>query len=274
MRNKNARLTCQPANAHTRPPASDLGDGKFHSANASGFWHNGLERRKSDSIPSGNKVERTVQSLFLPGPAGRLESLLERPQPARKKLVGLVCHPHPLYGGTLHNKVVHHTALALQQLGLPVLRFNFRGAGLSQGNHDHGRGEADDVRAALAYLQEKFPRIDIVLAGFSFGAWVGLRVGCSEPRVSALIGVSLPADSSDLSYLAQCRKPKLFVQGTRDQFGSRPNVEAAVEQAAGPKELIWVEGADHFFAGHLDQLRQAIGNHFPLPLTPAAEPQE
>lgn len=208
-------------------------------------------------------MKRRVSSLFLPGPAGKLEALWEEPEQAQGEWAGLVCHPHPLHGGTLHNKVVHHVSLALQQRGLPVLRFNFRGAGASQGRHDHGRGEADDVRAALAYLAEKLPRAGVVLAGFSFGAWVGLRVGCDEQRVRALIGVGLPAEASDFSYLASCAKPKLFVQGTRDPYGSRRAVEAVVRQSAGPKEIIWLEGADHFFAGHLAALRQAILDHFP-----------
>lgn len=208
--------------------------------------------------------KRKVKSLFLEGPVGKLEGLWEEPEGARADLVGLVCHPHPLYGGTMHNKVVHHTSLALQERGLPVLRFNFRGAGKSQGVHDHGRGEADDVGAALDWLSAERPGAGIGLAGFSFGAWIGLRVGCGDERVRALIGVGLPADSSDLSYLAGCSKPKLFVQGTRDQYGSRGNVEQVVKAAADPKELIWVEGAEHFFAGHLVALRRAILDHFPV----------
>jgi len=208
-------------------------------------------------------LKRKVRSLFLDGPAGKLEALWEEPDGSRTDLAGLVCHPHPLYGGTLHNKVVHHTSLALQERGLAVLRFNFRGAGKSQGKHDQGRGEADDIRAALDWLAAERPGAGIVLAGFSFGAWVGLRVGCGDERVSALIGVGLPTDSSDLGYLAECGKPKLFVQGTRDQYGSRRRVEQVVKAAADPKELIWIEEADHFFAGHLVELRRAILDHFP-----------
>jgi alpha/beta superfamily hydrolase len=210
-------------------------------------------------------VKRKVHRLFLPGPAGKLEALWEERPSARADLVALVCHPHPLYGGTLHNKVVHHTARALQELGLAVLRFNFRGAGRSQGRHDQGHGEADDVRAALAWLKKKTPDAEVVLAGFSFGAWVGLRVGCDDAGVRVLIGVGLPANDSDFTYLADCSKPKLFVQGTRDQFGSLGAVEALVQNTAPPKELVWLEGADHFFAGHLDELRHAIRDHLPLP---------
>jgi alpha/beta superfamily hydrolase len=208
-------------------------------------------------------MKRKVELLTLAGPAGELEALWEEPRAARSDLAGLVCHPHPVYGGTLHNKVVHHTALALQERRLPVLRFNFRRAGRSQGQHDNGRGEADDVRAALSYLEEKRPQAGLVLAGFSFGAWVGLRVGCQDKRVQALIGVGLPADDSDLSYLASCRKPKLFVQGTRDQFGSRAAMEALLRAVHAPNELIWIEGADHFFTGRLKELRAAIRDHFP-----------
>ena len=209
-------------------------------------------------------TRHTVQSLSLPGPAGRLEALWERPPAARADLVGLVCHPHPLYGGTMHNKVVHHTARALRELGLRVLRFNFRGAGASEGRHDHGRGETDDVRAALDWLEEKTPGAALVLAGFSFGAWVGLRVGCQDKRVRALVGVGLPANNSEFPYLAACPKPKLFVQGTRDQFGGLGAMERVFAGAAEPKELAWIEGADHFFSGHLEALRQAITHNLPV----------
>lgn len=208
-------------------------------------------------------VTRKVQSKTLSGPAGRLEALWEEPSGARTDLAGLVCHPHPLYGGTLHNKVVHHISLALQERGLPVLRFNFRGAGKSEGKHDRGRGEGDDVRAALDWIASERPKAGIVLAGFSFGAWVGLRVGCQDERVHTLIGVGLPVDSSELDYLAGCAKPKLLVQGSRDQYGSKQNLERALNGAAGPKELLWIEDADHFFVGHLVELRRTIVDHFP-----------
>lgn len=209
-------------------------------------------------------MKRKVKSLFLQGPAGKLEALWEEPEGARSDLAGLVCHPHPLYSGTLHNKVVHHTALALQERGLRVLRFNFRSAGRSQGQHDYGRGETEDVNTALGYIQQNLPTAELVLAGFSFGAWVGLRVGCQDPRVRALLGIGLPANGRDLSYLAACQKPKLFVQGSRDQYGSGRALEALVATAAEPKELIWIDGADHFFAGHLKELRAAIRNHLPM----------
>lgn len=199
-----------------------------------------------------------IRSLFLEGPAGRLEALLNAGE-ADARYAALVCHPHPLYGGTMHNKVVYQAAKALHRRGVPVLRFNFRGTGLSEGEHDGGRGEQEDVRAALDYLAAAFPGRPILLAGFSFGAWVGLRVGCQDARVAELIGLGLPVDNSDMSYLRQCAKPKLIVQGGNDQYGSRANVEALFQTMAEPKRLVVVEGADHFFTGRLDEVGAAIG---------------
>lgn len=198
------------------------------------------------------------RALFLAGPAGRLEALLWTSDQAEPHFVALVCHPHPLFGGTMHNKVVYQAAKALHQRGAPVLRFNFRGAGASEGEHDRGVGEQDDVRVALDFLASEFPDKPIVLAGFSFGSWVGLRVGCEDSRVSRLIGLGVPVNNVDVSYLRSCAKPKLFIQGGNDQFGSRPNLEAIYLTLPEPKQIIFVDGADHFFAGQLDKVAQAI----------------
>jgi uncharacterized protein len=198
------------------------------------------------------------RTFFIEGPAGQLEAMLWTAREADPTLVALVCHPHPLFGGTMHNKVVYQAAKALHQSGLPVLRFNFRGAGLSEGEHDKGRGEQDDVRAAIGYLAEQFPGKPILLAGFSFGAWVGLRVGCEDSRVTQLIGMGIPVDNSDLNYLRTCAKPKLILQGGNDQFGSRANVEALFAAIPEPKRLVIVDGPDHFFVGKLDQIASAI----------------
>ncbi len=201
---------------------------------------------------------RTIETLR--GPAGRLEALLNAGQPDAP-YAALVCHPHPLGGGTMHNKVVYHTAKAFQSLGLPVLRFNFRGTGLSEGEHDHGRGEQDDVRAALDWLQQEFSR-PILFAGFSFGSFVGLRVCCGDARVPGLVGLGLPvhAEGRDYSYefLRECPQPKLFISGTRDQYGPQEKVAAVVSAAKSPAELVWIDDADHFFIGKLDQVRDAI----------------
>ena len=198
------------------------------------------------------------RSLFLEGPAGRLEALLWTSARADAPLAALVCHPHPLYGGTMHNKVVYQVAKTLHNHGLPVLRFNFRGAGLSEGAHDHGRGESGDVRAALDFLAKEFHARPLLLAGFSFGASVGLRVGCEDARVTALAGLGLPVNSTKLSYLNRCAKAKLFIQGGADQYGSRENVEELFSGAPEPKQVVYIESADHFFTGKLEQVDAAL----------------
>ena len=203
-------------------------------------------------------AETFHRNFFIAGPAGRLEALLWTVPVADPPLVAVVCHPHPLFGGTMHNKVVYQAAKVLHLRDIPVLRFNFRGAGQSEGIHDRGIGERDDVRAALDYLSAEFPQRPILLAGFSFGSVVGLRVGCADQRVSDLIGLGIPVDHSDLTYLHECEKPKLIVQGGNDQFGSRANVEALFETLPAPKKLVFVEGADHFFTGQLEKVRAAI----------------
>ena len=210
----------------------------------------------------------TIKSLFLDGPAGRLEALLNAGA-ENATHAAVVCHPHPLFGGTLHNKVVFHTMKALNSFGFPVLRFNFRGTGLSQGEHDHGNGEIEDVGAALDWLDAEF-HLPLLLAGFSFGAAVGLRAACPDERVKAVIGVGTPvapvaADTElprtySFDFLRECAKPKLFVSGARDQFGPRARLEALVASAADPKKLVVIEGADHFFEGRLRELREAIEN--------------
>jgi len=174
----------------------------------------------------------------------------------------LVCHPHPLYGGTLHNKVVFHAMKALNSFGFPVLRFNFRGAGLSQGEHDHGSGEEDDVRAALDWLDGEF-HLPVIFAGFSFGAAVGLRVACPDSRVKLVIGLGLPIAPTDdrtydCNFLGACSQPKLFVSGDRDQFGSPAQLQRVVAALPDPKKLVLVPGADHFFEGRLRELRDII----------------
>jgi alpha/beta superfamily hydrolase len=201
------------------------------------------------------------QNLFLEGPAGRLEAILWTPvQPASPSLAAVICHPHPLFGGTMHNKVVYNAAKTMDALGIPVWRFNFRGAGLSAGEHDKGRGEQDDVQAALDYLAAQFQGVPLLLAGFSFGSLVGLRVGCRDARIRELIGIGIPVNSSDFSFLLDCPKPKLFVHGANDKFGERKKVECVVAALPGENRLVVVEGADHFFVGHLDEFNGAIAN--------------
>ena len=205
-------------------------------------------------------VDARIKSFYLQGPAGRLEALLNVGSP-EATFAAVVAHPHPLFGGTMHNKVVYHAMKALNALGLPVLRFNFRGAGTSQGEHDYGRGEIEDVRAALDWLAAEFAK-PILFAGFSFGAAVGLRAACPDPRVAALVALGTPITADDRIYtyehLATCAKPKLFVSGENDQFASRQQLEAVVATMAEPKSFILIQGADHFFDGHLKQMRAAV----------------
>jgi uncharacterized protein len=203
----------------------------------------------------------TIRSLVLPGPAGRLEALLNGGSPNATH-AAVVCHPHPLYGGTLHNKVVFHTMKALNSFGFPVLRFNFRGTGLSEGEHSNGIGEVEDVRAVLDWLEHEFT-LPVVFAGFSFGAAVGLRAAYADDRVRGLIALGLPAVEVegrvyDFEFLRTCTKPKLFVSGSRDQFGPARKLEALVQTFADPKKLVRIEAGDHFFEGRLKELRTAI----------------
>jgi uncharacterized protein len=203
----------------------------------------------------------TIRSLFLDGPAGQLEALLNSGA-QNATHAGLVCHPHPLFGGTMHNKVVFHAMKALNSFGFPVLRFNFRGAGLSEGEHDHGHGEQDDVRAALDWLDQEF-HLPLIFAGFSFGAAIGLRVACADERVTATIGLGTPVNpvddrTYDFEFLRTCLKPKLFISGSRDQFGGRGKLESLVSGLPEPKKLVIIESADHFFEGRLKEMREAI----------------
>jgi alpha/beta superfamily hydrolase len=172
--------------------------------------------------------------------------------------VALVCHPHPMFGGTMHNKVVYRAAKSALLSGLPTLRFNFRGAGNSVGEFTGGEGERDDVRAALDYLTTHFPGLPVCLMGFSFGAWVGLEVGATDARVSTLVGLGVPVNMSDFNFLHGVRKPKLILQGTRDQYGSVAQVTELYASLAEPKQIHWVDGADHFFAGKLDEVQEVL----------------
>jgi alpha/beta superfamily hydrolase len=208
----------------------------------------------------------TIRSLFLQGPSGRLEALLNAGA-SDATHAAVVCHPHPLFGGTLHNKVVFHTMKALNGFGFPVLRFNFRGTGLSEGEHDYGKGEVEDVRTALDWLDAEF-HLPLIFAGFSFGAAIGLRAACSDSRVRAVMGIGVPvapvaADKEDprvytFEFLQGCFKPKLLVSGARDQFGPRGKLESLAASVPEPKKLVIIEGADHFFEGRLRELREAI----------------
>ncbi|HMG74943.1 MAG TPA: alpha/beta fold hydrolase [Pyrinomonadaceae bacterium] len=196
-------------------------------------------------------------NLFIPSTHGQLEAILKPPRgPIRG--AALVLHPHPLFGGTMHNKVVFRAAAALNDAGLVALRLNFRGVGQSTGEHDEGRGERDDVRAGLDYLAGNYPNQQITLCGFSFGARVGLEVGADDERVARLISIGTPVDKYDFSFLEQCRKPILFVQGDRDEFGSVEPLRELAAKIKAPVELKVIKGAGHFLDDQLDELKAAI----------------
>ncbi|HEY7356425.1 MAG TPA: alpha/beta family hydrolase [Ktedonobacterales bacterium] len=205
-----------------------------------------------------------LKHVDIPAPHGRLEGLLRLPDDEAQapRLAAVVCHPHPLFGGTMHNKTVFRLATALNAVGIPTLRFNFRGVGLSTGSYDEGRGEQDDIRAALDELERRFPGVALCVAGFSFGAWTGLRVGCAEQRVQQLVGVGVPVASLPVDDLANCAKPKLIVQGARDQYGPEAKLRAWFAGIPDPKHLEVIPGADHFLTDHLAELEQAVVSYF------------
>jgi alpha/beta superfamily hydrolase len=203
-------------------------------------------------------------NLFIPAPHGRIEAILKEPRDAARG-VALVLHPHPLHGGTMHNKVVFRTARGLGDAGLTTLRINFRGVGHSTGEHDHARGgEQEDARLALDYLTSKYPGLPVFLAGFSFGARVGLEVGTHDPRVGYLIGVGTPVSIAerdyDFSFLSECRKPLLLVHGERDEFGSVTDLRSLAARLP-PESRVRIEiipGAGHFFDDQLEDLRRVV----------------
>ena len=202
-----------------------------------------------------------IQTVSIESSGGALEGLLNVGSPDATH-AAVVCHPHPMYGGTMHNKVVFHAMKALNGFGFPVLRFNFRGAGRSEGEHDFGRGEQDDVRAGIAWLRRRF-ELPMIFAGCSVGASVGLRACCDDADVKAVISIGTPLEAEDRAYrydfLAQCPQPKLFVSGARDQYGPAAGLMKLVESAAEPKQRVLVEGVDHFFEPDgLPKLRAAI----------------
>src|ERR1700722_13314560 len=192
-------------------------------------------------------MPRRIESLFVDGPAGRLEALLEEPEDQEPSHAVLVCHPHPQHGGTMHNKVVYRIARGLRRAGAVVLRFNYRGVNRSEGVYDHGEGELADARAALDYLRGRYPGLPYTLAGFSFGSRIILSLGCALPDAARLIALGFPAKRDPVDFLVRCTAPKIFIQSTHDEYGPPAEMEAFYAQVSQPKQLIWVEADDHFF---------------------------
>lgn len=204
-------------------------------------------------------MARKLKSILIAGPAGRLEALLEEPvSTERIQRTVVLCHPHPQYGGTMHNKVVYRMAKAARADGALVLRFNFRGVGASTGIYDGGRGEQDDLRAAMHFLRDRHLGVPLIAGGFSFGARVSLAVCCSDPLVDRVVAVGTPVVRGDFGYLANCSCPKHFIHSTNDEYGPRESLGQVVKSAAEPKSITWIEAADHFFTDALDEMESAV----------------
>jgi alpha/beta superfamily hydrolase len=211
-----------------------------------------------------------LTTVAIPGPAGMLEGLLSERDSGETGIAAIVCHPHPLYGGTMHNKVVHRVASTLHELGAAVLRFNFRGVGASQGEHDQGAGELEDARAALGFIAARHPRARRWVAGFSFGAWVGARLAASEPAVERLILVAPPVGTQSFEALRGATVPKLVIQGSADTVCPPELLERELPLWAEPRELILVPGASHFFDKQLGALAHALSQALAEPARGAA----
>jgi len=192
------------------------------------------------------------------GPVGSLEGILQGPDEP-PVAAAVICHAHPLHGGMMLFKVLHRVAKALEEQGIAVLRFNFRGVGRSGGTHDDGRGEQDDARAALGELEHRFHGIPLLIGGLSFGAVVSLRVGIADSRVQAMISLGYPLRMAGApAILESLNKPSLFIQGENDEFGAGESVREAVQSLAGPVSAEIVRGSDHLFTGHLNEVHAAV----------------
>ena len=214
-------------------------------------------------------AEARVRKVGIASKIGDLEGVYEFVEGIAPRALAVVCHPHPLFGGTMHNKVVFRTAEAFQQAGFATLRFNFRGVGASPGTHDDGMGERDDAAAAIAWLAAQHPGVPLALAGFSFGGSVALNAGAADPRVRLIWAVAPGVGRRDFSHLALCDKPKGVVQGTNDELCPVAELEAAWPGWADPKAKYLIEGADHFFMGRLQEMQAALHAFLEAPETAA-----
>lgn len=203
-------------------------------------------------------MPRKIESLLLAGPAGKLEALLEEPEEGAPRFAALVCHPHPQHGGTMHNKVVYRIARGLRKAGAVVLRFNYRGVNLSEGTYDHGIGETEDARTCLEWLRSRYPHLPAMIAGFSFGSRIALRIGAQRPDLKKIIAAGFPTVYKDRSYLDPCLVPRTFIHSTNDEFGPVDELRAVVEELDGPPDLVFIPSKDHFFVDALDAFEQAV----------------
>ncbi len=203
-------------------------------------------------------MPRRIESLFLAGPTGKLEALLEEPETNAAVEAAVVCHPHPQFGGTMHNKVVYRLARGLRRSGCVVLRFNFRGVNLSEGEYGDGLGEAEDAAMALTELRQRYPELPLLAAGFSFGSRVALRLASREEAIRRAVAVGFPTRVLERDFVYQVHVPKYFVQSTQDEFGPRTELTQFFETVPEPKQLNWVAAGDHFFRDGLDEFEAVI----------------
>lgn len=190
--------------------------------------------------------------------AGRLEAALRMPRGTSARAGAVLCHPHPQFGGTMDNRVIYRAGIAAVKAGAAALRFNFRGVGGSTGSHDGGKGEQEDVQEAVAWLAGRFPRLPLAVAGYSFGAWVGLTAGARDPKVGALVGLGVPLRHYDFNFLQSCDKPALLIVGEFDEFCSPQSLGRLRGSLPPAARLQVVERADHFFAGQLDEVENLV----------------
>lgn len=210
-------------------------------------------------------MPRRIESHQIEGPTGELEALLEEPEEGQPREICVVCHPHPLHGGTMLNKVVYRIARGARRAGAVVVRFNFRGVGRSKGKYDHGIGEVEDARAVLKWMRTRYPGLSYSLAGFSFGSRVALTLGCELGDATRIVVVGFPTGRGDIAGIGTCKVEKVFVHSTVDEHGPKPELEAFVATLPEPKRLIFIEAADHFFQGALEELEETIAS---LPAVP------
>ena len=203
-------------------------------------------------------MSRRIESLFLPGPAGRLEALLEEPESVEPVEAAVVCHPHPQGGGTMHNKAVYRLARGLRKTGCVVLRFNYRGVNLSEGEYAEGLGETEDARVALGVLKARYPSLPVLVAGFSFGSRIAFSLTATERTVGRVIAAGFPTRLPGRELVYEIAVPKYFVQSTNDEFGPEPELAEFYASLPEPKQIDWIPAGDHFFRDNLDLYEAAI----------------
>lgn len=198
-------------------------------------------------------------ALFIPGPVGRLEAILwTPPDGVAPRAAAVVCHPHPVHGGTMNNNVVFRTARGLQHAGLAVLRFNFRGAGASEGVHDGEGAEEEDVRAALDHLEREFPGLPLWGAGFSFGSRTVGSLARREPRIQRVLLVALPTRAFDCTFVREVRQPTYVLLAEHDEFGTPADFAERIGRLGNHVEIDVIEGVDHFFRGKTPELERRV----------------